>query len=430
MSMQLSQVVASRLHMQPALVSPEFGHTVADTLRQLATADTDREEAAHVAAQANLLAAYGYSRSEHDKPFAFAGGIAFIPVTGLLINRFNSSWGWVTGYNYIRAMHSAALEDGDVTAIVFDCASGGGEVSGCFELAADIKASRGKKPMLAVVDPNSYSACYAIASAADKIVVTPSGGVGSVGVVAMHVDFSKMLDNAGIKVTFIYSGDHKVDGNPYEPLPEPVRKSIQARVDNTRNEFVALVAENRGLDTKVVFDTQAACYTASEALDLGFVDAIATPREAVKAFVSELSSSSQFAQEKSMSTEAEKKAGAESDKAATADDQTTDQAEQARVAERDRIKAIQGHDHAKDKPALASHLALNTNMSIEEAAAVLAAAAPEVKPTAKGEEANHFKDAMDSGNHPNVGADTTAGAEMTVAQRILANQAAATGMKH
>lgn len=430
MSKQLSQVVASRLNMQPALISPAYGPIVADALHQLATVDEDREEAAQLKARSDLLSAYGYEGMSNDKPYAYANGLAFIPITGLLVNRLNSCWGWITGYNYIRSMVNAAIEDEDVSAIVFDCNSGGGEVAGCFELAADIRAASEKKPTLAVVDSSSYSACYALASAASRIVVTPSAGVGSIGVVAMHMDVSKMLEDYGVKVTFIYSGDHKVDGNPYEPLPEPVRKSIQARVDNTRSEFVALVAANRGLDTKVVFDTQAACFTASEALDLGLIDAIAPPGEAVRAFITGLSRS-QSSQETTMSKKADA-AGAESTATAAETTTVTEAAATAvdpKVAERERIKGIQGHANAAGKAVLANHLALNTDLSVEAAAEILAAAAPEAKEEAA--TASAFTAAMDVSDHPAVGADAGLGAtEMTPAQRILASQAAATGMTH
>lgn len=431
MSKQLSQVVASRLNMQPALISPSHADMMIDSLRQLATADSEREDRESGKSRDAMLATYGYSGSEMEKPFAFAAGLAFIPVSGLLINRFSYSWGWVTGYNYIRSMLHAALEDPDVTAIVFDCNSGGGEVSGCFELAADMRAARDKKPTMAVVDPGSYSACYALASSTGKIVVTPSGGVGSIGVVSMHVDYSKMLDDVGIKVTFIYSGDHKVDGNAYEPLPEPVRKSIQARVDATRQEFVSLVASNRGLDPKVVFDTQAKCFTASEAMDLGLIDAIAPPSEAVQAFLSELSGSKPD-KEKTMSTSAAKP-GAES--TASPEIKQPDQATQTvdpvaeRAAERERIKAITTHESAKDKAGLANHLALNTNLTVDAAAAILAAAAPEVKESAeKGSSA--FAEAMEKTGNPNVGADGADNKEMTAAQKILHAQALATGAAH
>lgn len=428
MSKQLSQVVASRLNMQPALVSPAHADMIADSLRQLYSADSEREENDQAVARRELLSAYGYTVQSEEKPFAFANGVAFIPVSGLLINRFSRSWGWVTGYNFIRAQLNAAVEDSDVNLIVFDCNSGGGEVSGCFELCADIRASRDLKPSLAVVDSSSYSACYAVASSASKIYVTPSGGVGSIGVVAMHIDYSKWMAEMGIKISLIFSGDHKVDGNPYESLPEPVRKSIQSRVDATRKEFVSLVAENRGLDAQVVFDTQAKCFTASEAISLGLIDAVVAPLEAVTTFLNELSRS-ETDKENQMSTSAAKP-GAES--AATPD--TTQSAstpvvnsQAERTAERERIKAITTHAEAKDKSALANHLALNTELSVDDAAKILAASAPEKTVADAG--ASAFTQAMETSDHPNVGADASGGEPMSAAQKILQAQSLATGIK-
>lgn len=441
MSKQLSQVIADRLNMQPVMISPAHVNMITDSLRQMQSANHDVEESESQRARVNLLAAYGYEyeAQSEEKPFVFADGIAFIPVTGLLINRFSYQWGWVTGYNFIRAQLTAALDDSDVKLILFDCHSGGGEVSGCFELCADIFASRAVKPSVAVVDSASYSACYAIASSATKIVVTPSGGVGSIGVVAMHLDYSKYLSEVGIKVSFIFSGDHKVDGNMYEELPEPVRKSIQSRVDATRKEFVSLVATNRGLDTQVVFDTQAKCYSASEALDMGLIDAIKPPLEAVQASLIELTGSVTI-QENNVMTTAEKKPGAESAKApntetATATVTAVVNAEATRVeksaaqVERDRIKAITTHEKAANKSALANHLALNTDLSVDAAASILEnAAAENVAQTTTG--ANAFTEAMNTSTHPNVGADSSEGEGMTAAQRIIRSQEIATGVKH
>lgn len=442
MSAQLAQIIASRLNMQPALIAPAHADMLMGNLRTLAVADPDAEEKHQIEARANMLAAYGYTPTASDKKFVYADGIAFIPVTGMLVNRYNYSWGYVTGYNFIRDWLTAAVEDADVKAIVLDCNSGGGEVSGCFELCADIRAARDVKPIMAVVDSASYSACYAIASSASKIVVTPSGGVGSIGVVAMHVDISKWLTEMGVKVTFIYSGDHKVDGNMFEPLPEPVRKSIQARVDTMRQEFVNLVAENRGLDPKVVFDTEAMCYTAKDAMDLGLIDAIAKPIDAVQAFFNELSGSTTD-QEITMS-QAESKPGADS-KAATPEpnqaaapaaveqaqaETTKVDASAAVTAERERIKAITGHENAKDRAALANHLALNTDLSVDAAAAILAAA-PAEKQVASAGGKSAFEAAMDTSDHPNVGAEAGATkGEMSAADRILASHTAATGFKH
>ena len=435
MSKQLSQVIADRLNMQPVMISPAHVNMITDSLRQMQSANHDVEESESQRARVNLLAAYGYEyeAQSEEKPFVFADGIAFIPVTGLLINRFSYQWGWVTGYNFIRAQLTAALDDSDVKMILFDCHSGGGEVSGCFELCADIFASRAVKPSVAVVDSASYSACYAIASSASKIVVTPSGGVGSIGVVAMHLDYSKYLSEVGIKVSFIFSGDHKVDGNMYEELPEPVRKSIQSRVDATRKEFVSLVATNRGLDTQVVFDTQAKCYSASEALDMGLIDAIKPPLEAVQASLIELTGSVTI-QENNVMTTAEKKPGAESAKAPNTETPIVAAVEAVdskavATAERERIKAITTHESAANKSALANHLALSTDLSVEAAAAIMASAAAETAGT-QSAGASAFEQAMDTSAHPNVGADSNGGEGLTAAQRILRSQEVATGMKH
>lgn len=444
MSKQIAQELTNRLHMQAAMIAPQYAAAVGDVLRNFASASRDKEDADAAAARVELLASYGYPSETEEKPFAYADGVAFIPVSGLLINRFSRSWGWVTGYNFIRSQLNAALEDDDVNLIVYDCNSGGGEVAGCFELSNDIFASRAVKPSVGVIDSACYSACYAVASAASKLIIAPSGGAGSIGVLAMHVSYEKMLKEAGLAVTFIYSGDHKVDGNPYQALPSSVRASIQARVDGLRKEFVDLVARNRGCDPQVVHDTQAQCYSAEDALRLGLVDAVAPPTSAVQAFLNELSESgntkenhmSKAATPGAENQTASTAAPAAAETASTEATATQAAAEPAKVdvaaereAERTRIAGITGHEAAKGKSALANHLALKTDLSVEDAAKILAAAAPE---KAEGD-TNAFAAAMDASAHPAVGADgagTSGTGEMSAAKRILANQAIATGVKH
>jgi signal peptide peptidase SppA len=434
MSEVAARAALARMNMREVAIAAHYTGLMAD-LRQMADTDPIEAQARFMEQRrGELCAAYGFSNAPQNKPFAFALGIAIIPVSGTLINRFGQSYGYVTGYNFIRSQLNLALLDEDVTAIVFDCNSYGGEAAGCFELSDDIFAARGTKPLVAVVDSNCYSACYAVASACDKIVVTPTGGAGSIGVVAMHVDMSKMLADWGIKVEFIFSGDHKVDGNPYEALPKEVRADIQKGVDASRTAFVGLVARNRSLDAKVVHDTEARIYRAEEAKSLGLIDAIATPSAAVQSLFGELSGSTvQQQEEESMSAAStEVKPGAET----TA---TTQQAQtEARTAERTRIAGIQSCEEAKGREALANHLAMNTEMSVETAKGVLAAApktaAAEPEKTTPNASANRFKEAMDGGKHPNVGEDAAVaggGDDPAEAKHlaILRDQERATGVK-
>lgn len=438
MSKQLARTAIQGFNNQPSMLAVSHSEYLADTISALSAANAKEENIEAEERRREMMAAFGYESLAEDKPFSYADGIAFIPIGGLLINRFSCSWGWVTGYNFIREQMNAALKDPDVKVIVYDVNSGGGQVAGCFELANEIFASRTVKPSVAVVDASAYSAAYALASSATKIISTPSGGEGSIGVVAMHLDVSRAMNEAGYKVTFIYSGDHKVDGNPYEPLPESVRADIQKSVDTTRQEFVSLVARNRGLDEKSVYDTQARCYSAQEALQMGLIDAIAPPLEAVSAFLNELSGSDNPDKEKDMSKKAEQP-GAEGTTAAPEGAQAAQPAQpvqeaaapaDTRLAERQRIKDIQACEEAKGKSQLANHLALDTELSVDDARKILAAAAPEQAQAAPAGR-SAFEAAMDTGKHPEVGAEAEAQGqgEQSAAQRIIAAQALATGKK-
>lgn len=411
-----------RLASEPMLLAPSFNGVSATVNRMLAGTN---EEVDYLDQYASLL---GDERAER-KPYAFSGGMAIIPVHGTLLNRFSGTWGFVTGYDYIRGAFDAALADSQVQGIVLDTDSYGGEVHGCFELSDHIYANRGKKPVVAVVNANCYSAAYATASAADRIIVTPSGGAGSIGVVTMHVDYSKALAENGIKVSFIFAGKHKVDGNPYEPLPDDVRADIQARIDATYEKFVATVARNRGLDVKKVRGTEARTFNAEDAKALGLIDSVAAPKAAFAAFANELSGSpsKDFKMENAdthpQGTETETPAAALEAAAPTpASDIETNGAS----AERQRIAAILNCEEAADRPALANHMALNTDLSVEQARKLLAVSAKEAKVAA-----TPFQAAMDAGSHPEVGADVgeESQPEVSVSQRIIANFQKATGMK-
>lgn len=402
MSDFVARSVLSRIHHREMAVAAHY-EGIASDLRALAASNQQEAEAAFLARRIDLVTSYGLNAVEQRKPFAFSNGIAVIPVHGTLINRFSYSWGFVTGYNFIRQQVAAAGQDPDVMGIVFDVNSYGGEAAGCFECSADIKRLAGGKPTMSVIDSNAYSAAYAMAAGTDRIISTPSGGAGSIGVVVMHVSMEKMLDEMGIKVTFIHAGKHKVDGNPYEDLPEDVRADIQKNIDKSYAAFVGVVAKGRRMDEKAVRATEARTYRADDALSLGLIDAVASPSEAVRAFLGELSGSTSQLVKKEDAMSDGSKPGAEA-KA------TPEQLEQARTeakqAERARVAGITGCEEAKGRESLANHLAMNTDMTVDAAKAVLAAA-PKAAPAAAGGGA--FKQAMEGTPNPNVGADAAGG---------------------
>jgi capsid assembly protease len=394
-------------------------------LRDLADATTTEENAKANERRAVLLSSYGYDcDDDHDvKPFIYVDGFAIIPIHGLLLNRFSWSWSWVTGYNFIRNQINAAMADPQVEAIIYDVNSYGGMVMGCEETADLIyqsNAGQGGKTAIAVVDANCYSAAYMLASQCDHIAVTPSGGTGSIGVLMMHVDMSKAIEDFGIKITLVHAGAHKVDGNAYEPLSAEVRADFQAEVDAAYDMFVAKVVRGRDLSDEEVRGTEARSYGAEEALTIGLVDAVENPSDAVEAYFSDAPDAGhddddQPESEEAMAPKPATGAATQADTEVTSAAALEAAAASARTAERERVKGIQGHANAVGRAALAAHLAMNTDLDVETAAGILAASektAEVIKEQPAGTaatEENHFKNAMDKSNHPNLGASATSG---------------------
>jgi signal peptide peptidase SppA len=216
-----------------------------------------------------------------QRPLARASGaVAVLPLYGVIAQRMGmmtESSGGVSTEQFARQFR-AAVDDSQVGAIVIDVDSPGGTVSGVDELSAEIHAARGTKPIVAVANSLAASAAYWIATAADELVVTPTGEVGSIGVLAAHEDASGWYEQQGVKPTLISAGKYKTEGNPYEPLSEEGRAHLQERVDEYYDMFVKAVARNRGVGVQAVRDGfgEGRVVGAKQAKALGMVDRIET----------------------------------------------------------------------------------------------------------------------------------------------------------
>lgn len=370
-----SQVAVSRFSFNDALVLEGTVERFMSNLQEFMSAKPEEAEAREQAIRSQVEQTYyggAVGPAVASKPFIFQDGIAVIPVHGVLINRFNRSWGFVTGYNYIRAMLRAALDDADVKLIAFDVDSPGGDAPGCFELCEEIRASREVKPSIAVVDALAASGGYAIASSATRMVCTPSGSVGSVGVYWIHADLSERHKQMGVKFTIFEApeGGAKMDGAPYGPMSKRASEEAQARVNKRWDEFVQLVAVNRNMDEDAVRETQARVYRADEALALTLLDAVSTPSEAVADFLGELASDQPLElDDEEMNMELPK------DQAAL-DAITSKAASDAVSADRKRRTDIMALPEATKRQKLATALA-DDDTTVQQAQRILAAAAEE-----------------------------------------------------
>ncbi len=209
---------------------------------------------------------------------ATPAGIAVIPIHGTLVKRslgLEAASG-LTSYGEIAAMLDSALADPQVSGILLDIDSPGGEASGSFELARRVREATAIKPVWAVANDAAYSAAYAIAASAQRLFVTETGGVGSIGVIALHVDQSIKDANDGYRFTAITAGAHKNDYSPHEPLSDSAKTELQSEVDRLYAIFTEHIAAMRGLKLDAVRATEAGLYFGGNAVAQGLADGVQT----------------------------------------------------------------------------------------------------------------------------------------------------------
>lgn len=355
------------------------------------------------------------------RPYVVKDGILHVPVKGLLTNNFPFALGpYATGYEYIWEAVKRGLDDEDVRGIALVIDSPGGLVAGNFDLVDRIYERRDEKPIRAFAAEHAYSAAYSIASVADRIAVTRSGGVGSIGVVRIFMEFSEALEAAGIKMNIIKSKPRKTDGSPYEPMSDQARARFQAAADQMHNEFVSIVARNRGMSKAAVDGTDALTFMAQEAIDRGLADEVAALGDGIAAFQAKLTSNyDEGDDEMAENTQAEKILKTDHE---TALDAAKTEAHAAGVEagkvqgatdERARVKAIIESDEGKARPVAALSAALKTGMSVDEAKDFLGGLPEEGAPDPAGSNATTgagvpdgiFKSAMAGTRNPEIESD-------------------------
>ena len=182
------------------------------------------------------------------------------------------------GMEGFRARLASAANNPDVGAVVLDIDSPGGAVAGTAEAATAVKNLAKIKPVYALADTLAASAAYWIGSQATQLWVTPSGSVGSIGVIGMHMDVSQALEQAGIKATVITAGKHKGEMSPFAPLSESAAANLQGEADAEHANFIKAVAEGRKVSQAAVASDfgQGRVINASRAVSLGMADHVGT----------------------------------------------------------------------------------------------------------------------------------------------------------
>jgi len=364
--------VLSRACGQAQLLEPTYAKIFYSFLAQRAGAtglvDVDGQllDSSQMAEQ---VATYsGGSSARRERPYQVVDGVAILPVSGTLLHKFGYTKprSGCTGYDGLIARMNDAVYDIEVTAILLDIDSPGGELAGCFDATDTIRKFRDIKPIYGVCHDTMCSAAMALGSACTERWITQTGRAGSVGVLIAHTDIADKLASEGVKITLIHSGKHKVDGNPYEHLSEEVLNNIKASLDQSRAKFAQIVADNIGMTSAAVLDTEARVYTGDDAVNVGFANQIVNGNEALPLLIDVIKTKTKTGVYMSENNGGEP--------VITAADITKAHAEGVAVGEkqaRERCAGILQSAQAEGREQSAQTLAFDTDLGLESALSLL-----------------------------------------------------------
>jgi signal peptide peptidase SppA len=223
----------------------------------------------------------GKKLQNEEQGYEIYGTVAIIPIEGILAKKMNlfSRISGGASTQLIERDIRQALADPEVKSIILSIDSPGGTVDGTQELAGFIHSIRGQKPLVTHTDGSMASAAYWIGSAADQIYISgDTVAIGSIGVVAQHVDYSKYEDQKGIRVTEVTAGKYKRIASEHAPLTEEGKAVIQEIVDDIYTAFVNDVARNRGTSIDDVLNRMAdgKIFIGKKSIEAGLVDRVST----------------------------------------------------------------------------------------------------------------------------------------------------------
>lgn len=267
---------------RPACADQYFGHWLVEPSRL-----TERVELFRAGAIAPRPRDENENEKKPEPLYQTSGGIAIIPIQGLMI-KGDSSFGGTTSTVRLRRAIRMAANDSDVRGIMYHIESPGGTVDGAYELADDIKAAADLKPSMSYIADLGASAAYLAASQTDRIISNRTAMVGSLGTLAKLVDESGALEKMGLKVHVVSTAPMKGAGADGK-VTDAMIAETQRMVNSLNAHFMSAVKEGRGwTDKKTAELFDGRVHTGTEAQSLGLVDSVSSFDGAMETLITEV----------------------------------------------------------------------------------------------------------------------------------------------
>ena len=211
--------------------------------------------------------------------------VSVIRVEGTIVsgNVFGNGY---SGSEYIGRELRAAADDPLVEGIVLRVNSPGGSPAAAQEIIRDIEYAKERKPVFVSMGDIATSAAYHISSHADVIYANPDTMTGSIGTIWTIFDYSKSLEDEGVSVDVLKSGDKKDITSPYRGRTDGEREYLQELVNQSSEIFISDVVGQREVNRSIIEDARP--IRGDYAKNIGLVDEMGNLFDAINA-VSEYS---------------------------------------------------------------------------------------------------------------------------------------------
>ena len=218
--------------------------------------------------------------AEGGEPVATGPAVAVIRLNGVISSGSDSfsSAGITPGL--VENLLAQAASNPDVKAVVLHINSPGGSVVASNQIYHMLKDF--EKPIVVWMDETAASGGYYIACGTDYVIAHPDTLTGSIGVISQFINAEDLLEEIGVDVVVITTGPRKDTGSLFRDMTEEELAYWQTIIDEVYEEFVDIVAEERGLPEETVRElADGSVYTGRQALKAGLVDAVGLPQDAI-----------------------------------------------------------------------------------------------------------------------------------------------------
>src|SRR6266852_9084238 len=176
----------------------------------------------------------------------------------------------------INTALQAAFKDKNTQGVIVRINSPGGSPVQAQTIYDEMRRLRQKYPdipLYAVVEDICASGGYFVAVGADRIYVSKSSIVGSIGVLMNGFGFTGLMDKVGVERRLITSGENKAMLDPFSPLDEKHREYAKQLMEEIHRQFIGVVREGRGKRLKETPDMfSGLIWSGEKSVELGLAD--------------------------------------------------------------------------------------------------------------------------------------------------------------